>query len=112
MGSELIRVAADNGRGFMNQFVIFESRNHEQGEVDAAGEIPIQGGIADMSAPYGHALARPFFEMADSDGRDWVSTRNLAKALGGEAMSLCNHVANVANKNDLVLDGLKKFRTK
>lgn len=60
-----------------------------------------------MSAPYGHALARAFLEMADADGRDWVSMRNLATAPGVEAMSLRNHAAD---KNELLLDGLEKFR--
>lgn len=41
-------------------------------------------------------------DMADSDGLDSVSMRNLARALGVEAMSLYNHVAN---KDDL-FDGM------
>jgi AcrR family transcriptional regulator len=45
---------------------------------------------------------RAALELADEGGFDSLSMRNLAKALGVEAMSLYNHVAN---KEDL-LDGL------
>ncbi|MEV0076372.1 TetR/AcrR family transcriptional regulator C-terminal domain-containing protein [Nocardia neocaledoniensis] len=47
-------------------------------------------------------VLRAAVELADEDGLDALSMRKLAKAVGVEAMSLYNHVAN---KDDL-LDGL------
>ena len=47
-------------------------------------------------------ILRAAIDLADTDGLDALSMRKLAKAVGVEAMSLYNHVAN---KDDL-LDGI------
>jgi hypothetical protein len=36
----------------MDEFVVGEGVDHEQGEVDPSGDVALQDGITDVSAPY------------------------------------------------------------
>src|SRR2546430_11495625 len=63
------RVAANNGRGFVDKPVIFESRHHEEGEVHAARDVARQDGVANVPTPDWQTLALAFFEVAPSYNR-------------------------------------------
>ena len=51
----------------MDKPVVLKGGNHKQGEVHPARDVAREDGIADMPAPYGQALARPFFKIAAAD---------------------------------------------
>jgi hypothetical protein len=45
----------------MNEVIICDGFHHEQGEVDAAGEVAFQDGVTDVFASHGKTLAFAFF---------------------------------------------------
>ena len=63
------RLAADDGRGFVDQRVVGQRLDHEQGEVDAARAVARQHRIADVPAPHRQALALALFQIAAAHHR-------------------------------------------
>jgi hypothetical protein len=47
------RLAADDRRRLVHKLVVFERLDHEQGEVDAAGDAALEDRVADVPAPHG-----------------------------------------------------------
>jgi hypothetical protein len=74
-------LAADDGGGFVNEGVVGEGFDHEEGEVDAASEVAFEDGVADVAAPDGEALALAFLEVASAD--DGPAGVALEDAAGG-----------------------------
>ena len=62
-------LAADNGRGLMDELVILESFHHERGKVYSSGHVAFKNGITDVPAPYRQTLALTFFEVASAHDR-------------------------------------------
>ncbi len=62
-------LAADDRRGFMNEFVVLERRHHEQAKVHAAHDVTSEDGIADVPAPHGQTLTFALFEVAPAHDR-------------------------------------------
>lgn len=73
-------LAADDGRRFVHQRVVFEGRDHEQGEVDAAGAVAHEQRVADVTAPHREPLAFTFLEIAPADDRPPRGAREDASA--------------------------------
>jgi hypothetical protein len=48
----------------VDEFVVLERLDHEEGEVHAAGDVAFEDGVADVPAPYRQALAVALFEVA------------------------------------------------
>ena len=46
-------LTAHDGRGFMNERVVLEGRDHEQREVNTARDVALKNGLTDMPAPHG-----------------------------------------------------------
>ena len=61
------RLAADDRWRFMDEVVVGERFDHEQGEVDPAREVAREEGIADVPASRGQALARALLQIAPAD---------------------------------------------
>lgn len=59
--------AAYDGWSFVDELTVFQGFDHEQGEIDPAGEVALQDGIAHVPAPYRQALASTFLEVAASN---------------------------------------------
>jgi AcrR family transcriptional regulator len=53
-------------------------------------------------------IAAAALRLVDAEGLSALSARRLATMLGCEAMSLYNHVANMGEVHDLIVDGLLK----
>ena len=51
-------------RSLADQVIVIQGLDHEQGEVDAPGEIAFQYRVADVPAPDGQLLALAFLEIA------------------------------------------------
>ena len=47
------RAAADDGWGFVNQFVVYQGLDHEEREVDPTGQVAGEDRIADVATPDG-----------------------------------------------------------
>src|SRR3954454_3406142 len=58
------RLAADDGRGLVDELVVLEGLHHEQGEVHAARDVALEDGVAHVSAPHGQALTLALLEVA------------------------------------------------
>src|SRR3990172_2128142 len=58
------RLAADNRRGLVDELVVLEGLDHEQGKVDTARDVAIEYGVAHVPAPHGQALALALLEVA------------------------------------------------
>ena len=58
------RLAADDRRRLVDERVILEGFDHEEGEVRAARDVALEDGVADMFAPHREALALAFLEVA------------------------------------------------
>src|SRR3954470_9784993 len=75
-------LAADDRGGFVDQIVRFKSLDHEEREVDAAGDVALENGVADVAAPHGQALAVAFLEVAAThDGPAGVAGEDAAARL-------------------------------
>jgi hypothetical protein len=48
----------------VDELVVLERLDHEEGEVDAAGEVALEDGVAHVPAPHGQALALALLEVA------------------------------------------------
>jgi hypothetical protein len=48
----------------LDELVVLEGLDHEQGEVDAAREVVLEDGVADVPAPHEQALAPALLEVA------------------------------------------------
>ena len=62
-------LAADNRRGLVDQLVVLEGLDHEQGEVHAACAIALEDGVAHVPTPHGETLAFALFEIAPANHR-------------------------------------------
>src|SRR5687768_17140826 len=60
-------LAADDRGGLVNEIVVPERLDHEQGEVHAAREVALEDGVADVAAPDRQALAFALLEVAATD---------------------------------------------
>src|SRR4029079_19572566 len=58
------RLAADDRRSLVDEFVVLEGLHHEQGKVHSTREVARQDWIADVLAPHGQALAFALLEIA------------------------------------------------
>ena len=63
------RQASHDGRGFLNELIVFQRLDHKKCEVGAPGEVALQDGIAHVFAPYGQPLAFSFFKVAAAHQR-------------------------------------------
>src|SRR5919108_4049588 len=71
------RLAADDRRRLVNEFVVRERVHHEKGEVDAAREVALEDWIADVPAPDGQTLALALLEVAPAhDGPERVAAEH------------------------------------
>ena len=69
--------AADNCRCLVDQRVILEGLDHEQGKVHAAGDIAFEDGVANVPTPDGQALTLAFFQVAPAhDGPPRVAGKD------------------------------------
>src|SRR5215218_6020711 len=57
-------LAPDDRRCLVDELVVPECLDHEQGEVDAAGDVALEDGVAHAPTPYGQALALALLEVA------------------------------------------------
>jgi hypothetical protein len=55
----------DRGR-LVYQLIVLQCRDHEQGEVHAAGDVALKDGITHMSTPHTKALALTLFQIASA----------------------------------------------
>ena len=60
--------ADDRGR-LVNQIVVLERLDHEEGEVHAARDVALEDRVADVAAPHGQALAVALLEVAAAHHR-------------------------------------------
>ena len=60
-------MAADYRRGLVDEFIVLQGGDHEESKVYAARDVTRENGVAHMPAPYGKALAFPFFESTAAD---------------------------------------------
>src|SRR5215467_12142210 len=68
------RLSADDRRRLVDELVVFERLDHEQGEVHAAREAALEDGVAHVPAPHGQALAVALLEVAPAhDGPERVA---------------------------------------
>src|SRR5213075_96743 len=58
------RLATDDRRCLVDEIVVLEGFDHEQGEVDAAREVAFEDGVAHVPAPHGQALTLAFLQVA------------------------------------------------
>src|ERR671934_2769060 len=58
------RLPADDRRRLVDELVVLERLDHEQGEVDAARAVALENGIAHVPAPHGQALTLALLEVA------------------------------------------------
>src|SRR5437764_2213592 len=58
------RLPADDRRRLVDELVVLERLDHEQGEVDAARTVAREDRVADVPAPHGQALALALLEVA------------------------------------------------
>lgn len=63
------RKAADDRRGFVDERVVRQRFDHEQGIVHAAGEVAGKDGIAYVATPHGQSLTPAFLEVASAHDR-------------------------------------------
>lgn len=61
--------AADNGRSFVDQPVVFKGLYHKQGVVHAPRQIALEDGITHVPTPGGQALALTLLEVAPTYDR-------------------------------------------
>ena len=60
-------LAANYRGGLVDEFVVLDGGDHEEGKVYAARDVAREDGVTNMPAPYGKAVALPFFEVAAAD---------------------------------------------
>lgn len=85
--------AAHNGRSFMDECVVLESLDHEQGIVHAAREVAGENGITYMTTPYRQTLALAFLEIAAAHDRP-------ASSAGKDATARLHLVVKINEGND------------
>src|SRR5262245_40529618 len=66
MGTRRRGLAADDRRRLVDELVTFQSVDHEQGEVHAAGAVAGEDWIPHVPAPHWQALALAFLEIASA----------------------------------------------
>jgi len=66
MGKRRGRTTADDSRGLVNQLIIFESLNHEQGKIYTASDITLENGVAYVPTPDGQTLALALLQAASA----------------------------------------------
>lgn len=64
-----LRLAADDRWRLVDEGVVLQGMNHEEGKVNTPRQIARQDGILDMLAPDRQSLARAFFEVTASHHR-------------------------------------------
>src|SRR5438445_6663591 len=57
-------LTADDRRDLVNELVVLDCRNHEQGEIYATCDIALQNGVAHVPAPHRQAHAVALLEVA------------------------------------------------
>ncbi len=62
-------MAADDRRRFVNERVVAERLDHEEGEVDPASQVAGEDRVADVAAPHRQALARALLQVAATHHR-------------------------------------------
>src|SRR3954447_964960 len=75
--------AHDRGR-LVDELVVFDGVDNEEGEVDAAGDVALEHGVAHVAAPDGQALAVAFLEVA--------TTHDGPAGVAGEDAAACVHL--------------------
>src|SRR5712671_585661 len=63
------RLTADNRRGLVDELVVLEGRDHEEGKVHATRHVALENGIAHVPAPHWQALALALLEVAPAHDR-------------------------------------------
>src|SRR3954463_12498425 len=75
-------LAADDCGRFVQEVVVFERLDHEQGEVDAARDVAVEDGVADVAAPDRQALAGALLQAAaPHDGPARVAGEHASRRL-------------------------------
>lgn len=66
------RLPADDGGSLVNEMIVGQGFDHKQGEIDAAGVIAREDGIADMFTPAWKPFACAFLQIAPAHNRPFA----------------------------------------